>query len=529
MNELYTQFLELANAVWRKRWMALLVAWIICIAGWAFVTSKPNFYTSTARLYVDTESILSPLLKGLAVEENVKPEIEVLNRSLTSRSNLEKVARLTDLDITATTPAQMQYLLDSIKSRTTLESQGLSVISISYTDRDPVRARDVTAALTDIFIEMNLGENREEFDDAQLFLDRQIEQYEKALGAAEQRLANFKEEKLSMLPNQDNYQFRVEELRAQVDEAAGSLRRARINRDEIRRRLNQAPVSETSSRIFEAEQELSELLTRYTERHPDVIALRRKIEVLKGRNQASSDEGSAGDSLGGLSPIRAGSAGEADGGYSQLRLELGQAEADVAAYQDRVNRLTLQLERYEALVALIPETEVEFAKLNRDYDVLKIKHSELLSRREQARISRDRELGEERADYQIIEPPVVSALPIGPPRSLLIVAVFVFGLGAGIGFAILLSFTNSSFTEASALRDAFGIAVLGSVSKVHSYTQKGFQLARMSSFAGCVLLLFLSFGFMLYADGRQEVGGINPAKLGSDGYEALRSLVSDGT
>jgi uncharacterized protein involved in exopolysaccharide biosynthesis len=174
VNELYTQFLELANAVWRRRWMALLVAWIICIAGWAFVVSKPNFYTSTARLYVDTESILSPLLKGLAVEENVRPEIEVLKRSLTSRSNLEKVARLTDLDITATTPAQMQFLLNSIKSRTSLESQGLSVVSISYTDLDPVRARDVTAALTDIFIEMNLGEDREEFEDAQLFLDRQI-------------------------------------------------------------------------------------------------------------------------------------------------------------------------------------------------------------------------------------------------------------------------------------------------------------------------------------------------------------------
>jgi len=340
VNEIYLQFLELANSVFKRRWAALLMAWVVCLAGWTFVVSRPNVYTASTRLYIDTGSVLQPLLKGLAIEEAAQPELEVLKRSLTSRSNLEKVARMTDLDLMATTPSQMERLLDSLRGRTRVVAQGASVISISYSDLDPVRARDVVSGITDIFIESNLGQNREEIEGAQIFLDRQIEQYERALEAAERRLADFKEEKLSILPNKDNYQFRIEELRSEIDDAEASLERARVRRAELRQTLNEAPVSDTAAQIFEAEQELNDLRTRFTERHPDVVALRRKIDVLREMNEASADK------LDGMTrgrPVNQATGGSqtSEGGanYSNLRLELSRSEADVAAYADKVERL----------------------------------------------------------------------------------------------------------------------------------------------------------------------------------------------
>jgi len=191
----------------------------------------------------------------------------------------------------------------------------------------------------------------------------------------------------------------------------------------------------------------------------------------------------------------------------------------------KVERLKQQLERFRSLAARVPETEVELAKLNRDYDVLKIKHSELLSRREQAKISRDRDLGADRTAYEILDAARVPAIPDGPPRAVMIIAVFVASLIAGVGFAVLLSFTNTAFNDPKHLREAFGIAVLGTVSMVHSHAQRGWQVAKLSSFAGCLLLLVVSLGALLYADRTLEIDQLRPSELGRQGIDAVLSLV----
>src|SRR5262249_38268675 len=159
----------------------------------AAVISKPSTYTASTRIFLDTATLLKPLLEGLAIEPDVNTELEVMKQTLTTRSNLEKVARITDLDITAATPVEMERLLDGLRNRTIVQTDGRFLLSISYRDTDPVRARDVVQALTRVFIDTNLGTTREEIADAEIFLDRQIAQYEKALETAEQQLVKFKE------------------------------------------------------------------------------------------------------------------------------------------------------------------------------------------------------------------------------------------------------------------------------------------------------------------------------------------------
>jgi uncharacterized protein involved in exopolysaccharide biosynthesis len=168
VQDLYAQALQVLNAVWHRRWAALGATWLVALLGWGLVVSQPNTYTSSARIFIDATSIMKPLLEGLAIDWDINLDPEVMKQTLTTRANLEQVARLTDLDLTATTPAQMEHLLNLMRSRITFQNEGRYLLRLSYTDGDPVRAQEVAQALTDVFLDSNLGHSREKMEIARL-------------------------------------------------------------------------------------------------------------------------------------------------------------------------------------------------------------------------------------------------------------------------------------------------------------------------------------------------------------------------
>ena len=103
MDQLLQQILGYAKAAWQRRWWGVAVAWLVCVVGWTWVMMIPDRYQASARVYVDTQTLLKPLLSGLAAEPNVEQQIKLMTRQLVSRPTLEKVARMTDLDVKAKT------------------------------------------------------------------------------------------------------------------------------------------------------------------------------------------------------------------------------------------------------------------------------------------------------------------------------------------------------------------------------------------------------------------------------------------
>ena len=117
MDQVLQQILGYVKATWHRRWWAVAVAWLVCIVGWTWVMMLPDRYEASARVYVDTQTLLGPLLSGLAIQPNVEQQIKLMTRQLVSRPTLEKVARMTDLDMRAKTPAQTEALLTGLASR----------------------------------------------------------------------------------------------------------------------------------------------------------------------------------------------------------------------------------------------------------------------------------------------------------------------------------------------------------------------------------------------------------------------------
>lgn len=227
MNDIYQQVLYYTNALWQRRWYALPVTWLVCAIGWTIVVLLPNSYTSEARIYVDTANVLEPLLQGLAVENDVEAELTFMQQTLLSRPNLQNVARMTDLDIKATTPAALERLIEGLQKNTSLSSDGTNLFKVTFSDSDPVQARDVVQALLTIFVESNLGQSRKDLDAARRFIDEQIREYEIELAAAEQRLARFKQENTGVLPGEVSYQQKIDRVLANLNRVDDDLRGGR--------------------------------------------------------------------------------------------------------------------------------------------------------------------------------------------------------------------------------------------------------------------------------------------------------------
>src|SRR5688572_33099931 len=114
MHELSAQLLSHLKATWRFRWYAMGFAWIAAVAGWVAVYQMPDRYEASARVYVDTQSVLRPLLAGLAVQPNVDQVVTMMSRTLISRPNVEKVIRMSDLDITLKTPEAREAMISRL-------------------------------------------------------------------------------------------------------------------------------------------------------------------------------------------------------------------------------------------------------------------------------------------------------------------------------------------------------------------------------------------------------------------------------
>jgi len=193
MEEILRQALVILRASWQRRRLGMLAAWLIGAIAAGVILRIPDKYEASARIFVDTQSILKPLMSGLAVQPNVEWQIMMLSRTLISRPNVEKLIRMADMDLSIKDKAAREELIERLTKTLVIQSTNRdNLYTISYRDSDPAKAQRVVQALVSIFVESSLGDKRQDSTTARKFIDDQIRNYEKKLEEAENRLKEFK-------------------------------------------------------------------------------------------------------------------------------------------------------------------------------------------------------------------------------------------------------------------------------------------------------------------------------------------------
>ena len=487
VRSLIDQVLEEVRSAWRFRWLALGVAGAVALVGWLGVFALQDHYQASAKVFVDTRTALKPVLQGLTVGQDVDAQLNYVRQALLAGPQLERVARDAGMIRAGSDAHSREQLLESLGNRIYINvhsasgreedrSTAGSIYSIDFQDANRERSLKVVTILLDTLVNETLGGKREGAESAQRFLQTQIGDYEQRLRTAEDRLAAFKSHNIGLLPTeQGGYFAGLQKENDAITDTRTKLAQARSRRAELERQLRgdvavaaSAPTSSSSaggtgagfdtlSRIAETQARLDELLLKFTDKHPDVIAARQTLEDLKRRRAAEVDSLKHGDAA-----AAATSRASANPVYQSIQLELNKADVEIADLGTELEQHQAKAAELRRVLDTAPQVEADYAQLNRDYDVNKAQYTALLGNYEKARLG-------ERADnagsvrFEIVAPPAVTFQPVWPQRFRLLAGVLVAALAAGAAVAYGLHQLHPVISSGSALAELTGVTVLGIV------------------------------------------------------------------
>lgn len=507
MNEQLTEFYSYLHGMWRHRWSALLITWIVALAGGMYVIAMPNQYSAKAVVYIDTTSIMKPLLKGLAPETDAYSDIGVMSRVLLSRDNLLSVIRETDMELPSDDPGAREGMIKALAQSIGLKEGGdkdrwesrSNIYEISYQSTSADLAYQVVTKLLNTMIEGSLDSKRIDTITVQKFLDQQITEHEKRLTQAELQLAEFKKANVGYMPDEKgSYYVRLQRAQDDVEITRSALRQAERRHAELSKQLSgEKPLlglnnyeSATASKIRLYQEQLNTLLNQYTEQHPDVLALRSTIADLENNQTMQSEF---------IEP-----AGENNNStqhnpvYQDIRAELSKAGVEIETLKLQLADHENQVKKLSGSIDVIPEVEAKLSKLNRDYEITRERYLDLVERKEAAKLAQSAGLSASDVTFRIIEPPIVPIQASGPERILLMTGALLAAFAAGLGWSLLQHQLQPTFITLQQVRQGTGLPVLGSISLYLTPRHRRKRHWQLASFSSATILLLVVYGGTIY-------------------------------
>jgi polysaccharide chain length determinant protein (PEP-CTERM system associated) len=512
MQEIVQQILIAVRGMWKFRWPALIISWVTAVVGVIVVMKIPDQYEASARVYVDTESILKPLMSGLAVQPNVEQQISMLSRTLISRPNIEKLIRMADLDLKSQSKGDQEALIERLTKGIEIRTAGgVNLYSMAYKDSEQDKAKRVIQSLVSIFVESGLGASRKDTDSAKTFLNEQIKSFEAKLEEAEMRLKEFKLRNISLqAADGKDAGARLAEIAKMLEQSRLELSEAENARDSAKKQmaeeragsggataslLQESALSvatpEIDARIEGQKRNIDQLLQRYTEAHPDIIFGRKMLKDLEEQKKKEAAE---------LRKTAMRTATTSQSPSSSLALQelsriVATSEVQVAALRARVAEYSTRYVAAKESLKTAPQIEAEAAQLNRDYAITKKNYEDLVARRQSAVMSGELDVASGVAEFRLVDPPRVAPKPVSPNRLLLLPIVLVVALGAGFFAAFAASQMRPTIADGEVLRQMTGLPLLGVVTMLTTEIDKRrerMSLMRFVVASGGLVSLFVA-------------------------------------
>lgn len=493
------KFLTIIHSAWRFRWAGLAAAWAVALLGWLAVLAIPGRYETSAQVYVDTSTLLRPLLEGLTVAPNTNNQVDLVRQALIARPQLEKVIDSTSLRARATSPADREDIVNSLGHQIRIVTDGGSRnYSITYSDSDPKVSFEVVRALLAAFVGQSVEASRNDAESAQAFLQKQLAEYGTRLSESEAKLADFKRKNIGSMPDdRGGYFERTQAEMQELDRLGASLSVATHRRDQLRQRLlggNRAEngaqaASSFDSRIAEARGKLDDMLLNFTDAHPDVIALKQTIASLEVQRKRELD-----DMRSNVDALGAPRSNTASLVTQNLQIALNEVDVEIASIRAQMADRQRRVSELRGSINTLPQVEAELARLTRDYGSDRAQYDALLRRLESARLS-DQAQKSQTVDFRTLSPPVLPLMPASPQRSLLAIGVLILALGAGGGVAYLLSLMRPVYLNMEEIRERLGgVPVIASIGHISNAAVQAQQRRSLLAYSSLALALVLATG-----------------------------------
>ncbi len=507
----------IADALERRKWLAVAVFLCVCAGGLTAVNSLPDIYYSEATVLIEHQRIPQQLVQS-TVTSSLETRFETISQEILSRPRLAELIQRYDLysSIRDTVPLDRlvnlmrhEVFLDirtneASRQKKTGAPQTTVAFAISYRGEDPEKVAAVTNTLASFYIEENLKVREEQAKGTSMFLSEKLEEMRKGLEEQERRLALFKERHLGELPHQQDANLAtLEQLNTQLQQNSESQTQVSSRRDallkqvaEARGDMNEGPAA-TMVKLSAKKQELAELRTRYSDRYPDVIRLQQEIGVLEEKlsveNSAPSSE-----------PVQA----HVEGPYvKKLNEALTKENDQLNVLAAEAERLRESIDMHRQRVERAPQVEQQYQLLARDYDTTKELYRDLLERQKEAELAESMEQRQKGEVFRLLEPAGAAERPAAPDRGFLSGVVLVAALVAALGMVYVREVIDSSFHSVDDLRRYTDAPLLAAIPTVVTVADRHKRWKRLALGVSVLVLVLVAIvaGAHFYADGNSAI------------------------
>lgn len=435
----------------------------------------PSVYESTAVLLIEQSDIQPELLGGAGSREYVEQRLQRTRQQVLTPENITRIIKRHGLFESTETNSVPDEWISIFNDNVSVEPQVTGVIDprtmreanltyafeLSYRDQSPEAAKNVTADLAELFIRSNIVRAQQDAQRAIAFLQEEADKLAADLRLREERLAEFRQENLSNLPeNREQNLFRARDLERDIARVDDDLRDARARKELLETQLRDIPrdrplldergqrVISGAERLDAAQQELVAALARYSENHPDVKRLRREIETLSYGDTESQSESNPSNPL-----------------YAQIKAQIESSNIAIRDLNIRRTELAGQVSRVQAAIFRSPEYEQQYTDLIRDYELVKSQYEAMRQRQRAAEVSRKAAGSEGIESYVVVREPFVSASPIEPARGQLALLALIVGIAVLLAVATILDYTDKTVRGASDVTNS-GVAIIGQIPRI---------------------------------------------------------------
>ena len=469
---------EVLTEVWnRRRWLAITLFAAPFVATVSLALALPDLYRSTATVLVEHEQVPEAFVKA-SVTGEAELRLQTISQEILSRSRILELITQFNLypDLRVRVPLEMvaermrrdiQLELKEMHQQT--PNPGATIaFSLSYRGRDPETVAQVTNSLASMYVEANLKMRGRQATETVALLKAQMEQMKQRQDEQERRVSEFTRRHMGELPEQVQANLAtLQGLNAELHLNNQNQTRVMEQRERLAKQLVETSVGGSAraaaagpdtlpGRLERSRVELTELRTRASEKHPDVIRLKGEIAALEHKLTELAREAK-------LDPAQAAALVASP---TELKQALREADVELKALKAEEQRLRQDSAAYQRRVEKSPHRAQEFQQLERDYKATKDLYYSLLQRYEDAQLAETMEQRKKGEQFRILDPAIPSKFPAAPNRLKLILIGLILSTGLAAGAVLLAEQRDTSFHKVEDLRAFTKVPVLVSIPRI---------------------------------------------------------------
>ena len=503
---------DIIEIVLRRRWFIIIPFCLSVIVGIYFSITLPKIYRSSTLILVQPQRVPVNYVRSV-VSAGIESRINTISQQIMSRTNLDKI--IDQFKLYSEPKHEKMYMEDKIEDMRKRVSvnirsrRGADAFVISYEDTHPERVVSIANTLATYFIDENLKVREAQAIGTSNFLDDELNNIRVQLEELEEALRIYRKRFMGELPEQLETNLRIlDRLQEQLIEKHKSLRNTKNmliafkrQMSELHNMQNDLSMFSTddlvefeagdSTRLDQLADQLSILKTRYTDKHPDVMRIKRMIAEFEEASEEESEEESDQE----ISEVSE----EVAFGDNYQDLQTAQRDEmtkEIKAIETEISEIQKQLISYQKRVENTPKREQEILSLKRDYGNIKGTYDSLLKRKLEAEISVNMEKKQKGEQFRVLDPARLPEKPIKPNMNRLFVLTLAAGLAVGCGLVFLLEYFDTSFRRPEDVDSLLGLPVLAIVpSLMHPKDIKKRKIYQFLSIFSIIFASFLLAGF----------------------------------